>query len=213
MDCGVCEVRSSDGYCITCKTLLCPECASPCEHCHKPICPQHLHETGSGRLLCEKCLEELRAHKTERHATRHEAKEASKRHHSADEMEPLYLASGYRPPSKPVYAVAITVFLVVGLALLFNWSLVRDCMRWPLETGKSTFETNQTLVIQETNRLRNFSNISKLNVGKIGFFCVTWVFLAAYFIGLLATAYSLIHSLLFWYQRSKERQKAQENSD
>ena len=60
MDCQVCEVRSSVGYCVECQKMLCETCGVACENCHKISCPEHIHETGSGRVLCEACYSERR---------------------------------------------------------------------------------------------------------------------------------------------------------
>jgi hypothetical protein len=35
--------------------MLCETCGVSCENCHKVSCPDHIHETGSGRVLCEAC--------------------------------------------------------------------------------------------------------------------------------------------------------------
>ena len=66
MQCEVCGVRSSVGYCEECKKLLCEEHAVKCEKCAKTICPDHVHLTSSGRQLCGSCHEARKAAKSER---------------------------------------------------------------------------------------------------------------------------------------------------
>ncbi|GMV98971.1 MAG: hypothetical protein AMXMBFR84_01110 [Candidatus Hydrogenedentota bacterium] len=58
MECAVCEVRSSVGYCIECQKLLCETCSTPCEQCGKLCCEDHAYETRSGRILCVNCYGE-----------------------------------------------------------------------------------------------------------------------------------------------------------
>ncbi|HIJ65755.1 MAG TPA: hypothetical protein HPP77_07360 [Candidatus Hydrogenedentes bacterium] len=58
MECDVCHTRSSAGYCAECNKLLCEECAVTCSRCGSLVCPDHMHETRSGRLLCAECVRE-----------------------------------------------------------------------------------------------------------------------------------------------------------
>lgn len=60
MDCQVCGVRSSVGYCGECQKILCETCGVICENCKKISCSDHIHETSGGRLLCTACYEERR---------------------------------------------------------------------------------------------------------------------------------------------------------
>ncbi len=60
MDCEVCGVRSSVGYCSECKKVLCETCGVVCENCNKIACSDHIHETSGGRVLCTACYEERR---------------------------------------------------------------------------------------------------------------------------------------------------------
>ncbi|MCC6796151.1 MAG: hypothetical protein IT366_13610 [Candidatus Hydrogenedentes bacterium] len=63
MECHICEVRSSVGYCVECHELLCETCGMPCDQCGKMSCPTHIHETKSGKALCVGCYAERRAKK------------------------------------------------------------------------------------------------------------------------------------------------------
>ncbi len=66
MDCSVCNVRSSMGYCDECNTLLCEDCAIKCVKCSKLMCPDHQRITKGGRILCHTCMGERDAQRDER---------------------------------------------------------------------------------------------------------------------------------------------------
>ena len=68
MECHVCEVRSSVGYCVECQQLLCETCGVPCENCGKISCPEHVHTTRSGRSLCKGCYDERKEKREQRKA-------------------------------------------------------------------------------------------------------------------------------------------------
>lgn len=57
MQCLVCGVRSSVGYCVECQRLVCEDCGQTCQECGRLVCRDHLHETPHSRLLCIKCME------------------------------------------------------------------------------------------------------------------------------------------------------------
>ena len=66
MDCGVCEIRSSVGFCIECKKLLCEVCGVECAYCGKMLCPEHVQTTHSGKKLCGPCMVKRRAYQERR---------------------------------------------------------------------------------------------------------------------------------------------------
>ncbi len=66
MECIVCGIRSSTTSCVECQALLCEECAAVCESCGKSACPDHVHDSRSGRRMCEVCYEERKARKRKR---------------------------------------------------------------------------------------------------------------------------------------------------
>lgn len=66
MDCAVCGIRSSTGYCVECQTLLCEECGIACETCGKLVCPEHVEETRSGKRLCATCMTKRREERRKR---------------------------------------------------------------------------------------------------------------------------------------------------
>ena len=55
MECDLCQIRSSQGYCAECKRLLCEVCSVACSECGKNVCATHVHETRSGKQLCAGC--------------------------------------------------------------------------------------------------------------------------------------------------------------
>ncbi len=55
MECTVCRVRSSVGFCPECKTLLCEVCGALCARCGQLACKGHLQRTDEG-LLCRACI-------------------------------------------------------------------------------------------------------------------------------------------------------------
>lgn len=57
MKCDFCGVRSSVGFCVECKKLLCEECAETCANCGGLICHDHVRETAY-RRLCPSCMRE-----------------------------------------------------------------------------------------------------------------------------------------------------------
>lgn len=75
MQCEVCGVRSSVGYCEECKKLLCEEHAIKCDKCAKTVCPDHIHVTSSGRKLCTSCYEAREAAKSERRKDKDQIRE------------------------------------------------------------------------------------------------------------------------------------------
>lgn len=58
MECMVCGLRSSVGYCAVCQKMLCEECGIRCEMCGKMVCSEHSYETSSGKQLCIECQKE-----------------------------------------------------------------------------------------------------------------------------------------------------------
>lgn len=61
MECHICDIRSSIGFCVECHGLLCENCGMPCDQCRKLSCPTHVQTTKSGKVLCIGCYNERRA--------------------------------------------------------------------------------------------------------------------------------------------------------
>ena len=55
MECSSCITRSSIGYCVECRALVCEECSVTCRVCGKLVCRAHVRETPHRRQLCPKC--------------------------------------------------------------------------------------------------------------------------------------------------------------
>jgi len=66
MECIVCEIRSSTTSCVECQALLCEECAVVCESCGKSACPEHVHDSRTGRRMCAVCYDERKARRRKR---------------------------------------------------------------------------------------------------------------------------------------------------
>jgi len=60
MDCDLCGIRSSVGYCAACRRLVCEVCAGVCVDCGRIACREHGHETRHGHFLCPSCLQRRR---------------------------------------------------------------------------------------------------------------------------------------------------------
>ncbi len=71
MECALCQIRSSMGFCVECGVLLCDVCGIGCDRCRKMVCGNHIHLTKGGRRLCKVCYDERKSRQTEahRHAT------------------------------------------------------------------------------------------------------------------------------------------------
>ncbi|MBI4559536.1 MAG: hypothetical protein HY706_18260 [Candidatus Hydrogenedentes bacterium] len=101
MECALCNVRSSVGYCIECQVLLCEECSAKCENCQKLLCPDHKHETRGGRVLCVECYEERKQRRAERRVA---VAADSEKDHAAEEVpegevgDEALVASVRKPP-------------------------------------------------------------------------------------------------------------------
>lgn len=129
MDCAVCEVRSSVGYCCDCSKLLCEECGTKCERCQKLICPDHVHVTSHGRQLCAECMRERDARRARRKAAQDEDvlagdegliedEERTEAPATEDNAE-AFVLSGWQPtPPWKLSLYAGGVAFIVGFLLL-----------------------------------------------------------------------------------------------
>ena len=122
MDCGSCKTRGAVESCSECHTLLCEVCLINCERCGKVVCPDHIHKTSSGRIICVACQAERKA----------KAKQRDKVSGAADaEMpdvpvteetpeEEILVASVRKPPPPwklSVYAACAAIALALFLFL------------------------------------------------------------------------------------------------
>ncbi len=127
MECDVCNLRSSVGFCVECRKLLCEECAIKCSHCSKLICPEHVHETRSGRILCVQCMEERDSRRAERHAAATEAHEAESERPAEEEVQAEALVASARKPTPPwlmsLYAVGAGALVILVVLLVPGFRL------------------------------------------------------------------------------------------
>ncbi len=133
MDCQVCEVRSSVGYCVECQKILCETCGVTCENCGKLSCPDHIHETSSGRVLCKSCYDERREKRKQMkaaHAKKGEGDTSLEGLEAADDEgdigDEALVASARRPIQPWQFSVYIaSAGIVVALLALFIDALRR----------------------------------------------------------------------------------------
>ncbi len=128
MDCAVCSIRSSIGFCVECHILLCEECATICTRCGKLMCTDHVHETRSGKTLCMECVEERRARRKERAEEPVEDKEAEEEEEVGDEALVISARRVTPPWELSMYAVGGAVIL--GLLLLIFRGLRVSVAPW-----------------------------------------------------------------------------------
>jgi len=122
MECDICHTRSSEGYCVQCNRLLCAECAAVCSRCGNLMCPDHAHETRSGRILCPECLEERRERREKRKAAERAATKEGEQE-TADEAEEeavVLTASAAKglAPWKISAAAGMVALLLIVVAIL-----------------------------------------------------------------------------------------------
>lgn len=121
MDCAVCGIRSSMGYCVECQALLCEECAVKCETCSKLVCPEHVHETRSGRRLCNACYADRKAKREQRKAGA--APEAALPEEEQIAIEEGALtASSRRGPDPWQWSLGVAVCALIVVAVLIVWT-------------------------------------------------------------------------------------------
>ena len=61
MECSVCDLRGAVQACSYCHAQICEVCGVNCRRCGKPVCPNHVYKTHSGKMLCPDCQEERKA--------------------------------------------------------------------------------------------------------------------------------------------------------
>lgn len=134
MECAVCNLRSSEGICVECEKLLCDECGIHCEQCGKIACPDHVHTTSSGRVLCVKC----QADRVARRQKRKEELETGAAYDAAqdqeEEEEPIVLAASAREPVAPwklsLYGA------ILGAAVMLVLLIFPGLRRFELAAGR-----------------------------------------------------------------------------
>ena len=129
MECHVCEVRSSVGFCAECQQLLCETCGVPCDTCGKISCPEHVHETRSGKRLCKGCYDERRGKREQKKAAaaaKHDKQEgdaapADDAEAEGDAIDEALVVSAPLPiqPWQMSMYIAVAGLVIVLLMLVF----------------------------------------------------------------------------------------------
>lgn len=123
MICERCEIRSSIGFCVACKRMLCDVCAVHCDQCGKLTCENHAYE-GIGMVYCATCGEENDAR------PRETVLQVSKG--AARDADPT--RRPYRNPPAWVMALVMSVLALTFAGLLY----LHPGFRWlPLPVGAS----------------------------------------------------------------------------
>lgn len=127
-----------------------------------------------------------------------------------DDKRPILTASGHQGPGKMAYTAA---FLFFGIAGAIFWTVVpgiREIMM-PWQSVTPDFISDQRAVINDTNALRNASNISQFDVFSQGpVFFTAWFIFLAYFIGFVMIVWSVGRSLIDSYLAKRRLKKAEE---
>lgn len=116
MDCGVCERRPAAGFCVECKVRLCGNCGLECEACAKLVCPRHIFESGSYRILCVECAASRDARRAPRAIRRSERPVRTEAETSESVMRPVMAPL---PPWKLAMANATLGAMAASLLLMF----------------------------------------------------------------------------------------------
>lgn len=121
MDCACCKTRGAVESCSQCHTLLCEVCLIKCERCGKVVCPDHVHKTSSGRIICMACQAERKAKAKQREiAADADSPDVPAVEEEAPEAE-ILVASVRKPPPPwklSVYSAGIAILLALVLFVL-----------------------------------------------------------------------------------------------
>jgi len=122
MICESCQIRSSIGFCASCKRMVCDGCAEVCDSCGKLSCKEHAYD-GGGMVYCRACGEEAGARPRSREAA----------YVGREEEAPRVRRPYENPPAWLVAAV------LAGLSAVFTGLLYvhPDLVRLPLPGGVS----------------------------------------------------------------------------
>ncbi len=124
MNCSVCNIRGSVGFCAECKTLLCEECGIVCERCGKMACSKHVYVTSSGRQICTICQAERREKRAKQQTGVSAAAKADTESTSFEALqgtgEPVATGTAAVGAEVPVSAEALTMS---GRAPIPPWKL------------------------------------------------------------------------------------------
>ncbi len=124
MDCSICQIRSSIGYCTECGGLLCEECAETCSECGKPSCPEHMY--GRHDAHCIECADEKEIRRTKHKNTtiQETTPEQSQEGKAAERFQPF-----------PAWEMSLWNAGLGALAVLMLFSFP-NVRRFPLPSGR-----------------------------------------------------------------------------
>ena len=117
-----------------------------------------------------------------------------------DQRRPILSQSGYQAPSKLKYLAAFVFFGIAGLMFINSSPRVQDMM-FPFELGGIEYDETARPVDQDTNALRNSSNINNFSLMRdLPLFLLTWAIVLVYVWGAFLVLKEVIPTL---YQRWK----------
>lgn len=117
-----------------------------------------------------------------------------------DPRRPILTQSGYQAPSKLAYLAAFIFFGIAGIFFVNSSPRVQDMM-FPFDLGGIEYDENMRPVDQDTNALRNSSNISNFSLMRdLPLFILTWAIVLVYIWGAFLVIKEVVPTL---YQRWK----------
>lgn len=132
-----------------------------------------------------------------------------------DENRPVLGASGYQPPAWWKYLLAYIAF-AVALVWMFQTSKQFKDLLLPWDAPEFQFSEGQAPVVQDTNALRNASNVNQLEFFSQGpFFFIAWVFVLIFGFGGLYILFGTLSSIWWSYRtwRSGRRAKKKDPNE
>ncbi len=129
-----------------------------------------------------------------------------------DENRPVLGLSGYQPPSRKKL-VAAFIFFGFGMLAFYNSTPYFKDTLFPWDTTKLDFQEGQMAQIQETNRIRNTSNLQQFDIiSQAPMFFVSWLIVLSYAFGILVLVIGIIRSS-YWSYIAKRNLEASRNLD
>ncbi len=129
-----------------------------------------------------------------------------------DQNRPVLGQSGYQPPSRKKVLAAFILF-GIGSVLFYNSTPYLEDTLFSFDTTKPQFYEGQVAQIQETNKLRNTSNIRQFDIfSQAPMFFVSWFILISYLLGIVILFFGVIRSS-YWSYIAKRNLEAARNLD
>lgn len=110
--------------------------------------------------------------------------------------------SGYQPPSKAALTAAFLFFGFAGLLVYRQVPMLQEAV-WPFESTAIEYTEDMMPIIQDTNRLRNTTNMQSMNLFyEVPLFLLVWTFIIGYAGGVIILGYAMVTSIYrFLYDR------------